>query len=100
MRRLMSDDIMREAGEDRIAAMSGEISEEHAAVFARIERVRFGEGMRGDMELVAVAAPRHAAAEGEFEAGQRPHDDRVDVLRVEARIVEQPPVGDGRPLPL
>jgi hypothetical protein len=39
--------------------------------------------------LMAVAAPSHSASESELEAGQRSHDDRINVLRVKFRIADQ-----------
>ena len=90
VRRLVRDDVVRQAGVDRLAARPREVTEEYSPVVPGIERVGVREGVRGDVNLVAVRAPWNAPAEREFELRQRSHDDRIDVLRVELWIVEQP----------
>ena len=62
---LVRDDVVRQAAEDRAGA-AGEVSEEEPLVPAGVEGVGVGEGVRGDLDLVAAEAPRDPAAEGPF----------------------------------
>src|SRR5258705_3748522 len=85
---LVSDDIMREAGENRPIVLAGEVSKEQGTLVRRIECVGIGEGMRCDAQLVAGEAPIDATAERSLEAGERLRDGGVDILRVELRVRE------------
>ncbi len=67
-----------------------EVAEEDRLVLSRVEGVGVGEGMRHHLDLMAAEAPVDAAAEGELEAGQRRHHDRVAVPGVELGIGDQP----------
>ena len=89
MRRLVRHDVVGETCVDRTAGRAGEISEEQAAVFLRIKSIRFGECMRGDVQLVPFRTPCTAAPERKLEASEDPHRYRVSVLCVEFRILEE-----------
>jgi hypothetical protein len=45
--------------------------------------------MGDDLDLVSSETPAHAAPERLLETGERVHDDRVDVLMVEGRILRK-----------
>ncbi len=92
MRRLVHDDVVRQAGVDAVAARAVEPAEDEAFVRAGVEGIGVEHAVRRHLDLVAVERPADAPAQRELEARQRLHHQRVDVLRVEARIVEQPPV--------
>src|SRR5947207_11093498 len=88
MRRLVRDDVVREATEYR-AGGAREVPEKQRLVGLGIERVRVRERMGGDLQLVAGEAPADSATECAFEAREHRHDDRVDVLLVEIRVAEK-----------
>ena len=74
---------------------SSRVAEEDAAVVAGVVRVRLGERVRDEEELVAPKA-RKPAAERLLERRQRPRGDRVDVLGVELEIGDQHAVARAR----
>ena len=92
---LVRDDVVREARLDRAPGQL-EVAEEDAAVVAGVVRVRLGERVRDEEELVAAEGPRKPAAERLLERRQRPRGDRVDVLGVELEIGDQHAVARAR----
>jgi hypothetical protein len=106
VRRLVRDDVVREAGEHEPArqlragrgAHRGEVAEQERVLARAVVRVRSAEGVRVDAEpvdeLVPVAdlaraiamRPEHAPSERELEVAHRRHGDGVDELLVELRV--------------
>ena len=60
----------------------------------RVEGVGVGEGVGGDLDLVAAEAPADAPAEGKLEARERLHDDAIGHETVKGAIGEQFFIGD------
>ncbi len=92
MRRFVRHDVERQAGEHHAAPLR-HVTEEQSLVMARIECVGVGERMRRDVELVPPRAqerPWHVAPEGGLELPERGHRDGIDILRVKARVGDQP----------
>jgi hypothetical protein len=93
VRGFVDDDVLRQAGVDAVARGAGEISENQAFDFRVVERVRVRHAVRRDLQLVALETarrPGNPPAQREFETRERLHDERVDVLRVEAHVLQDP----------
>ncbi len=84
---LVDDDVVGEAEEGR-RVRRPDIAEHERLGFLRVVRVGLLEGVRDHLELMAARAPRHAPAEGELEAVERAHDQRVRVAGMERRVAE------------
>ena len=95
VRGFVRHDVVRQTGEHRALA-AREIPEEQRLIAFGVERVGVGERVRRDVELMAAKSPADAAPERKFESRQRPHHDRIHVLRVKAGISED---GSPRRLP-
>ena len=82
--------------ETRVDRLVGElqVAEEDAAVVPRVVRIRLRERVRDEVELVARERPGEPTPERLLERGQRPGRDRVDVLRVEVEVGDEPGVVD------
>ena len=90
VRGLVHHDIVREARVDRGAALAGEITEDQSFLLGSIEGVRVQHPVRSDFELMSPERPSDTPTERELEPGQRLHDERVHVLRVEAIVLHDP----------
>ena len=88
VRRLVGDHVVRQAGEDRAVVRAGEVAEQNGSVGPGIKRVGLCEGMRCDVNLMAIGAPGNSASQSGLETGQRAHDYGVNVLGVEPRIAQ------------
>ena len=91
MRDLVGDDVVRETRVDRLVGEL-QVAEEDAAVVPRVVGVRLRERVRDEVELVARERPGEPTPERLLERGQRPGGDRVDVLRVEVEVGDEPGV--------
>src|SRR5712692_8117017 len=85
MRRFVRNHIMRETAED-CPHVTCEVAEDQGLVISRIEGVRLGEGVRGDLELMARERPADPTPQSLLEARECGHCDRVDILLMKARI--------------
>ena len=68
---------------------SAEIAKQQRFLAGRVVRVGLCEGVRSDLQLMTAEAPTDAPAERALELRERPHGNRVGVLRVEPRVSEQ-----------
>ena len=84
---------MAEAAEDDVAIAPREIAEDDRLVRLAVKCVRVSERVWYNLELMLSESPAHAPPKCELETRQRTHDDRVDVLRVKMRVVEDGRVG-------
>jgi len=87
---LVHHDIVREARVDRGATLTGEITEDQSFFLRSIEGVRVQHPVRRDFELMSPERPSDTPPQRELEPGQRLHDERVHVLRVEAIVLHDP----------
>ena len=83
------DDVMREAGEDRLAAAPHEISKKNGTIIPGIKRVRVSKRMRDKVHLMSIETPSAAASKRKFKLCQRAHRDRIHILRVKPGILQK-----------
>src|SRR6187551_690849 len=89
MGRLVSDDVVRERRVMQLALWVVEVAEEDGLRVRIVEGIRFTEGGRHEEQLVRLAAPRNAPAQGALEDVERARGDGEDVLGAEGGIGQQ-----------
>src|SRR5262249_3579884 len=89
VRRFVCDDVMRETGEDKLAVTPREIPKKDRPVVPRIKRIGIGECVRDDVNLMSAETPGAPAPECKFELRQRAHRNRVYVLGMKPRVLQE-----------